>query len=118
MTSSLFKVIARFEDTDGKPIHGDGYSVTVRDQDRFLDDKLGEGSLDEHGAAEFMISVADIMSFDSLGERTPDIYFVVTLDGKEIFRSEVFPEVDFEAVNEVTGRKDSLTQSFGPFRIG
>jgi len=118
MPASLFKVIARFEDADGKSLQGSGYRVTVRDQDRFLDDKLGESELDEQGEADFLISVADIMSFDSLGERTPDIYFVVTLDGEEIFRSEVFPEVDFEAVNEVTGRTDSLTQTFGPFRVG
>ncbi len=118
MTNSLFKVIAVFEGADGKPLHGDGYKVTVRDQDRFLDDKLGESDLDDQGEADFLISVADVMSFDSLGERTPDIYFVLTLDGKEVFRSDVFPEVDFEAVNDVTGRADALTQSFGPFRIG
>ena len=118
MPASLFKIIAGFEAADGKPLHGSGYRVTVRDQDRFLDDKLGESKLNKQGEAEFLISVADIMSFDSIGERTPDIYFVVTLDGEEVFRSEVFPEVDFEVVDEVTSRTDSLTQTFGPFRVG
>ena len=61
--------------------------------------------------------MADIKSFDSIDERTPDIYFVVTKNDQEIFRSEVFREVDFEEIDEVTGRPDGLTKTFGPFQL-
>ena len=52
-----------------------------------------------------------------MGERTPDIYFVITEHGNEVFRSEIFHEVDFDAVDPVTGRQDNVTREFGPFRV-
>ncbi len=118
MTADLFRVIARFENAEGRPFFGSEYEVSLLDKDRLFDDKLGATSLSADGTAEFLFSVADIFSIDSLGERTPDIYFVVTENGNEIFRSEVFPEVDFDATDPVTGRKDNLTREFGPFRVG
>lgn len=117
MPADLFKVIARFENAEGLPFFGSAYKVSLLDQDRLLDDKLGSTSLSEDGTAEFLFSAADVLSVDSIGERTPDIYFVITENGNEVFRSEVFPEVDFNATNPVTGRKDSLTMEFGPFRV-
>ena len=60
---------------------------------------------------------ADILSFDSMGERTPDLYFVVRKHGKEVFRSEVVAEVDFEVDDPVTGRPKGLTKKFGPFEV-
>ena len=50
-------------------------------------------------------------------QRTPDIYFVITENGNEVFRSEVFPEVNFDATDPVTGRANKLTREFGPFRV-
>jgi len=117
MSSGLFKVIATFEDANGKPLSGTEYLVRLYDEDRFFDDKLGKAKLDTNGHAEFLISVADIKSIDSLDERTPDLYFVLEKNGTEVFRSTTIPNVDFEAVNQVTGRPQGLTQSFGPFRI-
>ena len=118
MSSGLFKVIASFQTASGQPLCGAQYSVALRDQDRYFDDRLGESALNNEGVAEFLISAADILSFDSIGEKTPDLYFIVNENGKEIFRSEVFQQVDFEAKDPVTGRAKGLTQSFGPFRIG
>ena len=118
MTADLFRVIARFENAEGRPFFGSEYEVSLLDKDRLFDDKLGATSLSADGTAEFMFSVADIFSIDSLGERTPDIYFVVTENGNEVFRSEIFAEVDFDATDPVTGRKDNLTREFGPFRVG
>ena len=103
MTTGVFKVIATFQDSNGKPLAGDEYAVRLLDKDRFFDDKLGSSSLSDDGVAEFLIYVADIKSIDSPDERTPDIYFVVTKSGEDIFRSEVFPEVNFEATDPVTG---------------
>lgn len=117
MTSGLFNIIAIFEDSDGNPLTGPEYSVRLFDKDRFFDDRLGKGSLDADGSTSFLVSVADIKSFDSPDERTPDLYFVLEKKGEEIFRSEVFENVDFETKNPVTGREDQLTRSFGPFRI-
>lgn len=117
MTADLFKVIARFENAEGRPFFGSEYEVSLLDKDRLFDDKLGASALGEDGTAEFLFSVADVLSIDSPGERTPDIYFVITENGNEVFRSEVFREVSFDANDPVTGRADSLTKEFGPFRV-
>jgi hypothetical protein len=117
MPADMFKVIARFQDVDGNPLTGADFTVKLLDEDRFFDDKLGSSSLNDDGVAEFLISVAHIVSFDSPSERTPDIYFTVTRDGREVFRSEVISEVNFDATNPVTGRSDALTKAFGPFRL-
>lgn len=117
MTADLFKVIARFENAEGQPFFGSEYKVALLDQDRLLDDKLGSTTLSKDGTAEFLFSAADILSIDSIGERRPDIYFVITENDNEVFRSEVFPEVDFDATDPVTGRKDDVTKEFGPFLV-
>ena len=117
MSSGMFKVIATFEDADGKPVSGNEYTVQLYDEDRFFDDKLDKAKLDINGRVEFLISVADIKSIDSLDERTPDLYFILEKSGTEIFRSRTIPDVNFETENPVTGRADGLTKSFGPFRI-
>ena len=117
MSSGVFKVIAEFTDVNGIPFYGEGYSVALLDEDRYFDEKLGEAELNAAGVAEFLIAAADILSFDSIGEKTPDLYFVVRKDGEEIFRSEVFDDVDFEIDDPVTGRPKGLTRKFGPFRV-
>ena len=117
MSAGIFKVNAEFTDVDGDPLHGEIYSVALLDKDRFFDEKLGEVRLSVDGVAEFLITAADILSFDSIGERTPDLYFVVRKDGDEIYRSEVFDDVDFEANDPVTGRPKGLTRKFGPFQV-
>ena len=89
----------------------------VLDRDRLFDDKLGSTMLKEDGTAEFLFSASDVFSLDSIGERTPDIYFVITESGNEVFRSQVFPEVDFDVTDPVTGRQDNVTREFGPFRV-
>ncbi len=117
MSSGLFKVIAEFKSPDGTPLTGREYSVALLDEDRFFDDKLGDAALNPNGEAEFLVTAADILSFDSRGERTPDLYFVVRKDGEQVFRSDVFDEVDFEIEDPVTGRAKGLTQTFGPFVV-
>lgn len=117
MPADLFKVIARFENAEGLPFTGSAYKVKLLDRDRLLDDKLGSTSLSTDGTAEFLFSASDILSIDSIGERNPDLYFVIMENGNEVFRSEIFPEVDFDASNPVTGRQDSVTREFGPFRV-
>lgn len=117
MSSGIFNAIATFQTDDGKPLTGAEYSVALRDEDRFLDDKLGASKLSPDGVAEFVIFVADIISIDSPGERTPDLYFIVYNHDQEIFRTDVFPEIDFEVNDDVTERAKGLTKSFGPLRV-
>ena len=117
MTADIFKVIARFENAEGRPFTGSAYKVTLLDRDRLLDDKLGSTTLSNDGTAEFLFSAADILSIDSIGERKPDLYFVISENGNEVFRSEIFPEVDFDVTDPVTGRQDNVTREFGPFRV-
>tara|TARA_R110002096_G_scaffold6206_10_gene28613 strand:+ start:27744 stop:28106 length:363 start_codon:yes stop_codon:yes gene_type:complete len=117
MASGIYKVIATFVDADGKPVAGGDLRVRLMDEDRYFDDKLGEVGLSPEGSVEIMITAADILSFDSAGETTPDLYFVLLDGGTEIFRSEVFREVDFAVKDAVTGREKGLTQQFGPFVV-
>ena len=117
MPAEMFKVIATFTDENGAPLSGSDYTVVVMDDDKYFDDKLGAKPLSPDGTAEFLITVADILSFDSAGERTPDLYFVVRKGREEVFRSEVFDEVDFDTKDPVTGRAKGLTQAFGPFVV-
>lgn len=117
MPADLFKVIAKFENAEGRPFFGSAYKVLLLDRDRLFDDKLGSATLNEDGTAEFVFSASDILSIDSAGERTPDIYFVITESGNEVFRSEIFADVDFDATDPVTGRQENLTREFGPFRV-
>ena len=117
MSAGIFRVIASFQTVDGNPLTGEEFSVSLRDKDRFFDDKLGSSRLDTKGNAEFIIFVADIISIDSPAERTPDLYFVVYKDGEEIFRSDTIHEVDFEVRDVVTGRAKGLTKTFGPFQV-
>ena len=117
MPADLFKVIARFENAEGRPFFGSEYEVTLMDKDRLFDDKLGSSSINEDGTAEFLFSVADVLSIDSIDERTPDISFLSTEDGNGGVRSKVFGAVSFDATDPVTGRQDNTTRVFGPFRV-
>lgn len=117
MPAEVFKVIASFEDENGQPLSGTDYSVMLMDKDRVFDDRLGASALDADGKAEFLVYTADILSIDSPGERTPDVYFVVLKKGDEVCRTEITPNVRFDAVDPITGRTDHLTREFGPFRV-
>lgn len=117
MSSGIFKVIGKFTDEGGQPLRGNEYEVALLDEDKYFDDKLGTATLSPEGEAEFLVTTADMLSIDSAGETMPDLYFVVRRGGKEIFRSEVFAEVDFQQKDPVTGRAKGLTQAFGPFRV-
>ena len=117
MPAEVFKVIASFEDQSGQPLTGSEYSVMLMDKDRIFDDKLGASRLDAQGKAEFLVFTADILSLDSPGERTPDIYFVVLKNRDEVCQTDVIPNVNFDAIDPVTGRADELTKEFGPFRV-
>lgn len=116
-TSGLFKAIVQFTNGDGMPLTGPGWEVAAYDEDPLRDQCLGRAALDDRGRAHFLFSVSDIKSLDSPGERTPDLYFVLTYKGNEIYRSEVIDDVDFEAMNRVSGETASVTRIFGPYAV-
>ena len=116
-TSGLFCAIVQFIDGSGAPISGPGWRARVFDRDILMDDKLGDVRVDDEGKATFLLPVADIKSLDSPGERTPDLYFRLFHNGKEVFRSEVIEDVDFESLHHVSGDPVSLTREFGPYQV-
>lgn len=117
MSSGLFKVIVRFQNMHGIPLGGDGWMVRVYDDDPLVDGFLGESPVDDNGEAGILIAVADIHSFDSPEERTPDLYFKLYHNGKHIYKSPVFENVNFERKDSVTGNTSELTRVLGPIRV-
>ncbi|MCF6226330.1 MAG: hypothetical protein L3J22_08530 [Xanthomonadales bacterium] len=117
-SSGLFRVIVSFTGPDGSSLATGRWTVKVKDQDPLLDATLAEGLLEKDGSVGMLISVSDISSLDSPGERTPDLYFVLYRDGKKVLTTEVLKNVEFEKLDPVTGRATgSTTQSFGPFVV-
>ena len=116
-TSGLFRAIVQFLDPDGRPLTGKAWVARVFDSDCLADDRLGQSALDDQGRAAFLIPVADIMSLDSPGERMPDLYFRLFLDGAEVFRTQVIEDVDFERLDRVSGDPSDITQEFGPYVV-
>jgi hypothetical protein len=116
-TSGLFCAIACFVDESGTPVQGKGWTARLSDQDTFLDDHLGTVKLDYEGKATFLLSVADIKSVDSPGERMPDLYFTLLREGEEVFRSTVSQDVDFESLHKVSGDPVQITREFGPYVV-
>lgn len=116
-TSGLYHAIAQFLDPQGRPLSGDEWQARIFDEDVLLDDTLGSSGLDDEGKARFLVPVADIKSIDSPGERNPDLYFRLFLRGREVFRSKVIEDVDFETLHKVSGEPAKITREFGPFVI-
>jgi len=116
-SSGLFNVIVRFTNLQGAPLAGPQWSVEVVDEDPLRDDRLGTSSLNEHGEGRVFFSVADVASLDSPGERKPDLYFILKRNGREVFRTGVERDVDFEALDPVTGRPHDLTRDFGTIEV-
>lgn len=116
-TSGLFRAIASFIDSSGNPISGDDWTARLQDRDCLLDELLGEVALDASGKATFMFNVADIKSLDSPGERQPDLYFTLYHKGREMFRSDVLEDVDFESLDPVSGEASHITRAFGPYQV-
>jgi hypothetical protein len=116
-SSGLFLAIVRFVDANGDPLAGPAWSVEALDADPLADDDLGTATLDENGEGRIILTVADIASLDSPGERKPDLYFVLRQHGREVYQSPVQFDVDFERLDPVTGDPDQLTRDFGTIQV-
>lgn len=114
----MVRILARFvRHADNNPLTGDQYTAKLWDKDFFVDDHLGTRKLDAKGGVEFTFDVADAGSADSPMEMYPDLYLVLLEDGKEVFRSKVFGDVDFLSRDPVSGESSRLTQNLGTFKI-
>jgi Zn-finger nucleic acid-binding protein len=103
---------------DQSPISGVSgrYSVKLFDRDLLRDDRLGEPRLDADGRVQFTFDLHDAVSSDSPLERRPDLYLVLYEAGKEIFRTPVFANAEFDR-GEVMGGSAPVTRDLGTFEV-
>jgi Zn-finger nucleic acid-binding protein len=111
------KVKARFiRKADRQPLSGvtGRYVVKLFDRDIIKDDMLGEPRLDANGQVQCTFDLYDAAGTDSPLERKPDIYLVVYEDNREIFRTSVFRDLDFQKRDD-TGA--AVTHDLGTFEV-
>jgi hypothetical protein len=106
--------------TSKEPIGGEGYSIRFYDKDEFDNDFLGEGPLNENGEADIRFDPsAMIDGAEDWGEEKetdPDLYFELVKDGKVIFTSEVWKDVDYDKLASFD-IKEGKEIDFGTFLI-
>jgi len=91
----VITISAKFIAKDNaKPLNGDAYSVKLYDKDIFDDDFLGSGTLNEEGQTEIKFGFSSISSFDSPGEKKPDLYFILFKDNDILLKSKPFEDLD------------------------
>jgi hypothetical protein len=111
---------ARFvRKANGEPISGASgqYSVKLYDKDPLRDDELGTPRLDADGRVHCTFDLYDIVSADSPLERKPDLYLVLYERDKEVFRTPVFWNLDFEKRDPATGKMTAVTHDLGTFAV-
>jgi hypothetical protein len=94
-----FEVMARFI-TKGNdmPLAGSAFKVRLYDREIFADDDcLGESDLDKNGIVKIQIPAKVYENAPDLGFG-PELYFIVLMNGKEIFRTHAIRNIDIAAV--------------------
>ena len=116
--SEVIRVLAKFNHkSNGKPVTGPEYTAKLYDKDILVNDEMGKVHPNSDGGVDIICPLPLTSSFDSPGEEKPDLYFVLLKNGKEIFRSQVFKNVDFLAKDTVSGKLTNLRQDLGTFDI-
>ncbi len=80
----------------GEAIHGKSYSVRLYDKDLITDDFLGETHPDVNGKIHLVVNPDDYKKNDSPIESKPDFYLVIIKEGKEIFKTPVAKNINFD----------------------
>lgn len=112
------QVLARFvRNSDQTPISGPEYRVALRDRDALRDDDLGTAIPDEEGRTHFLFALSELSTLDSPGECRPDLYLILQRGDEEIFRSPVFPNVEFLKMDPVSGEPSERTHDLGTFQV-
>ena len=116
--SELIRVIAKFKHkSNGEPVVGSEYTAKLYDKDILVDDEMDDAHPNSEGSVDILCPLPLASSLDSPGELKPDLYFVLLKNGKEIFRSQVFKDVDFLGKDSVSGRLKKSSQDLGTFDI-
>ena len=116
--SELIRITAKFKHkSNGEPVVGSEYTAKLYDKDILVDDEMDEVHPDSAGSVDILCPLPLTSSLDSPGETKPDLYFVLLKNGKEIFRSQVFNDVDFLEKDSASGRLKNLRQDLGTFDI-
>jgi hypothetical protein len=93
------EVMARFI-TKGNdmPLTGSAFKVRLYDREIFDDDDcLGESDLDRNGTIKIQFPASVYENAPDLGYG-PELYFIVLMNGKEIFRTHAIKNIDIPAV--------------------
>jgi hypothetical protein len=100
----------------GTSVPVQGCKVKLYDKDLFADDFLGEAQSNANGEVEIIFDPRVVSSNDSPGEIKPDIYFVVEKDGAQVFKSQLWNDVDLERLpSDLMSRHNKL--DLGTFLI-
>jgi len=114
----MVKIFARFVDAGtGLPLKDSETRVRLYDKDPVNDDFLGETRLTQEGQAEWIFPLSAAGSFDSPGEKRPDIYIELIHEGNVYFQSPVSLDMDLDAKNPVTGEYSGRTRFLGTFNV-
>ncbi len=101
---------AQFVDkASGKPITGEKYWVKVMDKDFLKDDFIDAPKLDEEG------KIAVLTTRRVVKEANPDIYFILHMDDKVIYKSKVFKNSRFDDGDD--NSTAPLEKDFGVFKV-
>lgn len=98
------------------PLNENGVVVRLYDEDVVSDDYLGEAMPDADGVARFTFSEEDLRSADSPFERLGDLYFVVLINGSEVYRSPVGDDLD-PAVDGSFSTEDGHRLDLGTYLV-
>lgn len=117
MQDITYRVIAHFQGEDRRPLQSGEYQVHLLDRDPISDDALGSCTLAPGGIATFEFSKADFRSIDSPLESRPDLYFVVTQGDRELLRTDLHPNVEFDKRHATAADPRVWQRAFGPFIV-
>lgn len=98
------------------PLNENGVVVRLYDKDLVNDDFLGEAVPDADGVARFTFTEKDLRSADSPFERLGDLYFVVRINGSEVYRSPVADDLD-PAVDGSFSTKEGHRLDLGTYLV-
>ncbi len=113
----MVKVVAKFINSEKKPIKGNSYKAKLYDNDLILDDLLGESQIDDEGTVNFLFDLNKAGSPDSLLETKPDLYVALYKDNSIIFESKIKKDSEFFKKDPVSNEKRVLTIDLGTFKI-
>jgi hypothetical protein len=90
-------VTAKFVNKNtGLPLNDSKYEFQLFDEDLIKDDVLGFCTLNSNGEVKLSFDIKKIRSFDSPMETRPDLWFSLSDGTKEIYKSDVLKNLDFE----------------------